>query len=80
MAINIKNERGVLAIERLAEHYGLSYAGAIDAAARDILARPALDVAQTAAAEAERIAAEYRAHQVGELSPESLYAEDGLYR
>ena len=80
MAINIKNERGVLAMEKLAEYYGLPYAGAIEAAAREVLARPRPDAAQAAVEKAERIAAEYRDHLVGDLNTETLYDERGLFR
>jgi hypothetical protein len=80
MAISIKNENGVTAIERLAEYYGVGYSAAVEAAARDILGRPNPTRQQRAIDEASRVAADCRRHWTGAPDTAALYDEAGLYR
>jgi hypothetical protein len=83
VAINIKNQRAVAAIQRLAASYGgVSYAAAIEAAAEAALRQPRPDEASRLTLEVERIAAEYRAHlpAADPLNQEDLYGPDGLYK
>jgi hypothetical protein len=83
VAINIKNQRAVVAVKNLAAHYGgVSYSAAIAEAAATILSQPAPREADLAAADALRIAAEYRQHcpDGAALDQSVLYDADGLYK
>jgi len=82
MAINIKNERTVEAVRRLAAYYGVSYTAAIETAVEAALHTPIPSAQDQALSEVQRIAADYRAHlPVGHrLAVDDLYDEAGLYR
>ena len=80
MAINIKNERTVDAVKRLAESYGVSYTAAIEMAAEAALKHPMLSEQDRIMEKASGILSEYRTHMDGAtLDEQALYTEDGLY-
>ena len=80
MAINIKNERTVDAVKRLAESYGVSYTTAIEMAAETVLSQPRLSEQDRVLERASQILSEYRAHLDGAVPDEdALYTDDGLY-
>jgi len=85
MAINIKNERAVDAIKRLAARYDVGYTAAIEIAAEAALQTPnppPPDEAAQSLGRVARIAAEYRAHlpQAPAFDSDALYDDAGLYR
>jgi len=80
MAINIKNERTVDSVKKLAQSYGVSYTSAIEMAVEAALSRPGLSDQDRILQKASGILSQYRAHAHGTaLDEEALYAEDGLY-
>jgi hypothetical protein len=81
MALNIKNERTVDIVKRLAVQLGTGYTTAIEVAATAALRLPADSAQELAAQKARRIAAAYRAHAGSEsaLNTDSLYDKNGLY-
>jgi hypothetical protein len=84
MAINIKSERTVEAVRRLAAHLDVSYTRAIEVAAEQALSTPRPSAEAEALARVNRIAAEYRAHRdqatAVDASASELYDAEGLYR
>jgi hypothetical protein len=80
MAINIKNERTVAAVKRLAARDGVSYTTAIDNAVEAALAHKTEDEIEAQIRQISQIAAEYRAHATHRPDTDELYDEDGLYR
>ena len=87
MAINIKNQRTVDAVRRLAEHYGLSYTRAIEVAAEQALQTPSESTLAVDLRKVQQIAADYRAHLPtghwlcqDDSDGDDLYGDDGLYR
>ena len=80
MAINIKNERTVAAIKRLAARDGVSYTSAIDSAVRTALTMEPPEDEEAFLNEIKAIADDYRAHAPGPLDTDALYDENGLYR
>lgn len=82
MAINIKNERTVAAVKRLAAHYGLSYTAAIETAAEIALRRPNPSAEEEAFQRVRRIVDDYRSHlaDAEQLDTGQFYDDAGLYR
>lgn len=82
MAINIKNERTVATIKRLAEHYGVTYTTAIEMAANYMLNLPSISATEHAFAQIERITSEYRAHLPAThvMDTDALYDSQGLFQ
>jgi hypothetical protein len=82
VAINIKNERTVAAVKRLAAHYGVSYTAAIEIAAETALRQPNPTAEEQALSQVEQITTAYRAHLDGAtaLDEGGLYDDVGLYR
>jgi hypothetical protein len=82
MAINIKNERTVAAVKRLASHYGVSYTMAIEIAAEAALKTPNMTAEEQALKQVERIVTEYQTHlpEAHDLGTDALYDEAGLFR
>jgi len=82
MAINIKNERTVEVVKRLATYYGASYTAAIELAAQAALRTPSPTSQEQALNEVRQIAADYRAYLPAghDLADGDLYDEAGLYR
>ncbi|MCL1841239.1 MAG: type II toxin-antitoxin system VapB family antitoxin [Propionibacteriaceae bacterium] len=80
MAINIKNERTVAAIKRLAARDGVSYTTAIEEAVNAALMTEPPCAEDAFVAEIKAIVDDYRAHGPGPLDTDELYDEFGLYR
>ncbi|MDR0592976.1 MAG: type II toxin-antitoxin system VapB family antitoxin [Bifidobacteriaceae bacterium] len=80
MPISIKNPETEAAVKALAAAWNTSYTAAIRTAAEDAIAAIAAPRRTREAAEAARIAAEWRAHQPGgrAADADALYDDQGL--
>ena len=81
MAINIKNQRAVDSVKRLAKRRGVSYTAAIEFAVDAALDQPDQTAQQAALDRVQKIAADYRAHLPSDVTIEvdQFYDNDGLY-
>jgi len=81
MALNIKNERTIDAVKRLAARYDTSYTTAIEIAAEQALRTPPASTEQHKQAKARQIARAYHAHSPSgrTLDTDHLYNAAGLY-
>ncbi|MEA4944673.1 MAG: type II toxin-antitoxin system VapB family antitoxin [Propionicimonas sp.] len=82
MALNIKNERTVDAVKRLAARYDVSYTRAIEVAVEAALQAPDRQAQERSLERVSRLAADYRSHLPADAGPEidDLYDGQGLYR
>ena len=82
MAINVKSERAVAAVKRLATHYGVGYTAAIERAAEEALTSAKSSVDEQTLERVRMITAEYRTHLSDRAvaDGDALYDENGLYR
>ena len=81
MAISIKNDRVVEAIEKLAVHYGIGYTAAIETAVSMALSQPNPTADEQALIQVDRIVRDYQEHlaESAGLDMDQLYCPDGLY-
>ena len=80
-SLNIKNDRAVNALQRLASHYGTNYTQAIVRAAEEILAQPSEAQMSHDAARIEAALDTYRALATNiDGNDDGMYDNDGLPR